>query len=266
MDIPSFVIEKSSWVLHKIPDHPVQLIKHRIYDYFDSIGNFEFFDDFSPMTTTVDNFDRLFFPNCHTDRMKAYHISNELILRTHMTTHQNKLLSMGIRKFLVTGDVYRNEPQNWCHYPIFHQMDGLFVVPNNINVEKDLLSVLRGLISYLYPKIEYRINPAYFPHTDPSFDFELKYNGKWIEILGCGIVHSEILRRNAVPGIAWAFGLGLDRMAMVAYNIPNISHLWIRNGSDFPVVTYINSDNRFKSGIIKKYNDRRIYLSHHRRK
>ena len=257
-----FIIEKAKWILFKTPDHPIEVIKRRIYQFFDKFDKFDQFEDLNPMVSVRDNFDRLFIFN-HLD-FNAYYAGKNLVLRTHTTAHQNKLLSMGFKNFLITGDVYRNDKIDWCHYPIFHQMDALSIVSNNINIEQELLSIIRKLLIYLCSDIEYRINPQYFPYTDPSFEVEVKFNGKWLEVMGCGIVQSEILRRNNIPGRAWAFGIGLDRMAMIAYNISDIRHLWVKTGIEFQLIHHRSCIYKFQEGKYNQTGHRNLFIGFHR--
>lgn len=79
----------------------------------------------------------------------------------------------------------------------------------------------------LYLDVQCRWVDQYFPFTHPSWELEILYNDKWLEILGCGIMRQEILHKaGAVDRIGWAFGLGLERLAMRLYNIPDIRLFW----------------------------------------
>lgn len=95
-------------------------------------------------------------------------------------------------------------------------------------IEHELKTALLGLAQHLFgTKIEYRWVDAYFPFTHPSWELEIFHNGKWMEVLGSGIMRNEILARNGVQDtIGWAFGLGLERLAMVLFNIPDIRLFW----------------------------------------
>jgi phenylalanyl-tRNA synthetase alpha subunit len=88
---------------------------------------------------------------------------------------------------------------------------------------KELKESLEGLANHLFGEVECRWVDAYFPFTDPSFELEIFFEGEWLEVLGCGITEQSILDANGNEGnTAWAFGLGLERLAMVLYNIPDI--------------------------------------------
>lgn len=95
-------------------------------------------------------------------------------------------------------------------------------------VEHELKTVLVGLVKHLFGEnIKYRWVDAYFPFTQPSWELEIWYNDEWLEVLGCGIMRNEILERSGVSNsIGWAFGIGLERLAMILYNIPDIRLFW----------------------------------------
>ncbi|XP_049880041.1 probable phenylalanine--tRNA ligase, mitochondrial [Pectinophora gossypiella] len=109
-------------------------------------------------------------------------------------------------------------------------------------METQLKTHLLGLVYYLFgDDIEHRWVDAYFPFTHPSWELEILYEGKWMEVLGCGIVRNEILV-NAGPSnsIAYAFGLGLERLAMALYKIPDIRLMW---STDSGFLAQFNTDN-----------------------
>lgn len=95
-------------------------------------------------------------------------------------------------------------------------------------LEHELKSVLLGLAQHLFGKnIEYRWVDAYFPFTHPSWELEIYHDGKWMEVLGSGIMRNEILAISGIKNsIGWAFGLGLERLAMVLFKIPDIRLFW----------------------------------------
>ena len=106
-------------------------------------------------------------------------------------------------------------------------MEGVCIVTDEMDPEADLIRCLSGLIEYLFPGCEYRFNKDYFPFTNPSFEAEVMFNGKWLEILGCGVVQPAILEHCGLAGTkAWAFGLGLERLAMILFAIPDIRLFW----------------------------------------
>lgn len=230
-NVPAFIKDKINKKLHNQKNHPIQIIKSYIYDHFKSITKYQFdiFDDLNPVVSTVDNFDKLLIPESHPARGKSdtYYINETEVLRTHTSAHQNELLSKGHTSFLVTGDVYRKDEIDSRHYPVFHQMEMFTIIDDEDDPELELKKVLTGLVQHLFPDCNYRLNPDYFPFTNPSFEIEVEYNGKWIEILGCGIVESAILENNNIFNKkAIACGFGIDRLVMIFSGISDIRYLW----------------------------------------
>ena len=226
-NIPQTINDKRCVKLHNKKYNPICLIKERIYYYFEN-SNFQKFDDLHEVVTVENNFDLLLIPTDHPSRSKSdtYYVNNNEVLRTHTSAHQNELLSNGETRFLVTGDVYRKDEIDRFHYPVFHQMEGVCVVENDIDPEKDLKNTLSKLVEFLFPNKQYRFNSDYFPFTNPSYEIEVLFGEKWVEILGCGVVQSKILEHNNINKKAWAFGLGLERLAMILYSIPDIRLFW----------------------------------------
>ena len=158
--------------------------------------------------------------------MYAYYVNETTVLRSHTSAHQNQLLGAGHKMFLVSGDVYRKDEINSHHYNIFHQMEGVCLVDDGIDAMDTLKTTLEGLIKYLFPNCNYRFMADSFTFTDPSLQAEVEFNGKWLEILGGGKIHHEILKAHNIQKQGWAFGLGLERLAMVLFEIPDIRLLW----------------------------------------
>jgi phenylalanyl-tRNA synthetase alpha chain len=159
-------------------------------------------------------------------------------------------MSQGIEAFLCSGDVYRRDEIDSSHYPVFHQMEGVriflksspqFVGLNDEQrteiIVEDLKGILGGLAKHLFGDVEMRWNSEYFPFTDPSFELEVLFQGKWLEVLGCGVVHKEVMANGKrSEDFGWAFGLGLERLAMVLFGIPDIRLFWtedVRFSSQF---------------------------------
>jgi phenylalanyl-tRNA synthetase alpha chain len=234
--------------LHNKQNHPIEIMKRQLFDYFKTLDGYDFkyFDDLSPFVKIEDNFDKLLISSDHPARSKSdtYYVNETTVLRTHTTAHQNDLLSQGYNNFLVVGDVYRKDEIDCCHYPVFHQIEAVGKVPFGVDPQKELIRILDGLVKYLFPDCKYRTNPDYFPFTNPSFEYEVDFNGKWLEILGCGIVHPTIIKNNNLDSHYWAWGIGLERLVMIKFNIPDIRYLW----SDHP--RFID---QFSSGEIVKF-------------
>ena len=185
--------EKLGRNLHNRQNHPLEIIKNKIYEYFGE--SFEKFDNLNPVVKIEENFDKLLIPKDHPARAQSdtYYVDENQVLRTHTSAHQNDLLRQGKTRFLATGDVYRKDDIDATHYPVFHQMEGVCIVDDDKDAAEELKSILSGLVNKLFPNCEYHFKEDYFPFTEPSFEVEVLYNEKWLEILGCGVVHSKIM-------------------------------------------------------------------------
>jgi phenylalanyl-tRNA synthetase alpha chain len=175
-------------------------------------------------------------------------VDADRLLRCHMTAHQTSLLRAGHRAFLMIGDVYRRDTVDATHAPVFHQVDGVRVWraqelpereraalargdrgPAEALVVADLRAALEGLARRLFGAgAQLRWVDAHFPFTHPSLELEVLWEGEWLELLGCGVIRSAILDASCggEGAIGWAFGLGLERLAMVLHGIPDIRLFW----------------------------------------
>jgi phenylalanyl-tRNA synthetase alpha chain len=235
--------------LHQRPLHPLHTIQQKIVQYWNddptnaADGNMKFqvFDDIAPIVSCEQNFDRLRIPPDHISRSLSdtYYLDKTTVLRTHTSAHQVDLLRQGHNQFLVAGDVYRRDEIDQSHYPVFHQMEGVKMFDaatlakcesEEAQVEliaKDLKEQLEGLAAHLFGPVEMRWVDEYFPFTHPSYELEIKFQDQWMEVLGCGVVHPEIVANADRPDEkGWAFGLGLERLAMILFNIPDIRLFW----------------------------------------
>lgn len=244
-NVTEVIFDRMNRNLHQTPNHPLSIIKTIIYDYFNELhgeGTFRTFDSLPPIVTTKANFDEVLVPADHVSRSvnDTYYVDAERVLRCHTSAHQAELLRLGETNFLVTGDVYRRDSIDATHYPVFHQMEGVRVftkeqweaegyADGTELCEKELKATLEGLAARLFGECEMRWVDAYFPFTEPSFELEIFFGGQWLEVLGCGVMEKAILDANGRPSDthrAWAFGLGLERLAMVLFGIPDIRLFW----------------------------------------
>ncbi|GAQ79732.1 Phenylalanyl-tRNA synthetase [Klebsormidium nitens] len=240
-NVSDAIFSKLGINLHHRPNHPLCILKEAIYEYFEGRepGKFQKFDKEPPVVTVKANFDEVLVPANHISRSynDTYYVNKETVLRCHTSAHQAQKLREGHSHFLLTGDVYRRDAIDATHYPVFHQMEGVKVFSNDewvdaglssVNyIEKDLKECLEGLARHLFGDVQMRWCDCYFPFTDPSFELEIFFNGKWLEVLGCGVMERQILRNTGRPDDrAWAFGLGLERLAMVLFDIPDIRLFW----------------------------------------
>ncbi|KAL2643995.1 hypothetical protein R1flu_011582 [Riccia fluitans] len=264
-NVPDSVFTKIGLQLHNRENHPLGILKNEIYNYFDERfgGEFKKFDDLSPIVSVKANFDDVLVPADHVSRRMndTYYVNSETVLRCHTSAHQAEKLREGHTHFLVTGDVYRRDAIDATHYPVFHQMEGFRVftkeeweaagVDGTTHASTHLKSTLEGLAERLFGKVEMRWVDTYFPFTEPSYELEIFYQDKWMEVLGCGVVEQEILNANGRAGtVGWAFGLGLERLAMVLFAIPDIRLFW---SSDPRFTSQFKAGQRIKFKTFSKF-------------
>lgn len=231
--------------LHLQPNHPLQIINKTIQNYFTAkhkqgdASVFQVFDSMNPKVTVKQNFDDLLFPMDHVSRQPSdtYFYDANNLLRTHTTAHQVELIKKGHEAFLISGDVYRRDDIDASHYPVFHQMDGVRIFTKEQAkgedfeqfIVKELKGDLEGLAKNLFGNVQMRWIDAYFPFTDPSFELEIYFQDRWLEVLGCGLIHRTIMTNQGFDlstHRGYAFGLGLERLAMVLFDIPDIRLFW----------------------------------------
>jgi len=188
------------------------------------------------------SFDLFDFPADHPARSKSdtYYADEENILRTHDTVFWYYYLSdpeikERIKKgesvgTLCYGKVYRKDEIDRKHMNVFHQMGGWFLQPDSKGILKldDLKDVLSQVVKSVFGEgVKYRFNEDTFPYTDPSLEVEVDVNGEWVEILGGGMPKKSVLKKMDVEGYnGWAFGFGLERLAIISMELPDIRLLW----------------------------------------
>ncbi|WGH25053.1 MAG: phenylalanine--tRNA ligase subunit alpha [Candidatus Shikimatogenerans bostrichidophilus] len=209
--------------------HPISLIKQKIINIFKKL-NFNLIFYKREIEDDYHNFDYLNFSKYHPSRQMqdTYYINKKDLLRTHTSSIQIRYMKTHKPpiRIITFGKVYRNETISKSSYNMFHQIEILYV-------DKDeFLSIiyLKNLINYLIinlfgSKYKYRYRISYFPFTKPSFELDIYYNFKWVEIIGCGMVHYKILKNvnyNYLKYKGLAIGIGVERIAMIYYNIKDI--------------------------------------------
>ena len=217
--------------------HPITLVKNEIIDVFAGMG-FEIYE--GPEIEDDDhNFTRLNVPKNHParDMQDTFYVAEDIVLRTQTSGGQIRVMDAEKPpiKVLVPGRVFRSD-SDATHSPMFHQMEGL-VVDKNITL-CDLQGMLDKFVQALFgPEVKTRLRPSYFPFTEPSVEVDLSCSncgGKgcrickgtgWIEVLGAGMVNRRVLENCGVdPDVytGFAFGMGLERIAMIKYGINDI--------------------------------------------
>ncbi|KKQ21752.1 MAG: hypothetical protein US36_C0014G0012 [Candidatus Wolfebacteria bacterium GW2011_GWC1_37_10] len=215
----------------------------------DKILSMEIFKDFDvievPEIVTVrDNFDLLNAPLDHPSRRETdtYYVSKDYVLRTQTTVmwpfylqkeeEKKKLEKEGEIGLLSYGKVFRKDEIDRNHFPVFHQIDGLYICKKEKKIIgiSELQEVLAAITKAIYgDSIVFRFLEDTFPFTEPSTQIEMQREDKWLEIVGAGVVHTQVLSNLGIdPSIynGWAFGFGLERIAMAKMNIPDIRIFW----------------------------------------
>ncbi len=206
--------------------HPVSRAMARIEKIFRNAGfgvrsGPEIEDDFH-------NFTALNFPENHPARAlhDTFFFPGGKLLRTHTSPVQiRSMVEEGVPiRIISTGRVYRCDSDQ-THTPMFHQVEGL-VVDRGISLA-NLKAVLHQFVeSFFERKAELRFRPSYFPFTEPSAEVDVLWEeGKWLEILGCGMVHPNVLESAGVDAeefTGYAFGMGIERLAMLRYGVNDL--------------------------------------------
>lgn len=221
-----FIVEKLNKNIYMNERNPICIIKNKIFSYFNDFNKFENEDK---VVSIYQNFDALLIPESHQSRKPSdtYYFDDNHVYRTHTTAHLAKLAKNN-NNYLVCGDVFRRDEIDATHYPIFHQIDGFSI---SKYPEEDIRDKISGLIKDLFGNIKYTFledeeyKDVYFPFTINSFEVEIEFNGKKMELLGGGTVHPKIVENLNIQN-GYAFGLGLERLAMAFFDIPDIRYFW----------------------------------------
>jgi phenylalanyl-tRNA synthetase alpha chain len=214
--------------------HPINQIKDHLLKLLADMGFDEV--DGPEIETEEFNFDMLNIKKSHPARQMHdtfYAECKKNVLRTHTSPVQirSMLKSKPPIAFTSAGKVYRKD-DDATHLPMFHQVEGIYVDKNVTFANlKDLIHVI--LYELFGDDIEIRFRPSYFPFTEPSAEVDiLSESGKWLEILGCGVVNPIVLENcnidsNIYSGLA--FGLGVERIAMLKYGVNDIREFYKSN-------------------------------------
>jgi len=217
--------------------HPVTQVKLHINDYFSRLG----FDvvEGPEIETEFYNFEALNIPSHHPARAMhdTFYFGDGRLLRTHTSPVQIRTMESRQPPFrlIAPGRVYRCD-SDVTHTPMFHQVEGLLID------KQATLAGLKGLLHDFFAhffgrELAIRFRPSYFPFTEPSAEVDIectqcsgkgcrscKFTG-WLEVLGCGMIHPAVLTAvNISPKDyqGWAFGMGIDRLAMLYYGIDDL--------------------------------------------
>ena len=211
--------------------HPVTKTMRRIEQFFAKAGYSvevgpEIEDDYH-------NFEALNIPGHHPARAMhdTFYFDANTLLRTHTSPVQVRTMEQGKPPFrmICPGRVYRCDSDQ-THTPMFHQVEGL-LVEENVSFA-DLKSTVEDFLQVFFERdLKVRFRPSYFPFTEPSAEVDIEWgrdadgNIKWLEVMGCGMVHPEVFKSSGIDSekyAGFAFGLGVERLAMLRYGVNDL--------------------------------------------
>ncbi|MGB6976226.1 MAG: phenylalanine--tRNA ligase subunit alpha [Gammaproteobacteria bacterium] len=209
--------------------HPVTRIRQRIEQLFLNMG-FEIVEG-PEIENDYYNFTALNIPSHHPARamQDTFYLENGMLLRTHTSPVQ--IRAMEIRKpplrIITPGRVYRRDSDQ-THTPMFHQIEGLMV--DETVTLADLKGILQEFFTHLFERdLHMRFRPSYFPFTEPSAEVDILGEKGWLEVAGVGMVHPNVLTTVGIDSeryTGFAFGIGIDRLAMLRYGIDDLRMLF----------------------------------------
>ncbi|MDB3996982.1 phenylalanine--tRNA ligase subunit alpha [Gammaproteobacteria bacterium] len=214
--------------------HPINQVKDYLINMLAQMGFQEV--DGPEIESEEFNFDMLNIKKSHPARQMhdTFYVENKShVLRTHTSPVQIRSMLESKPPLAITsaGKVYRKD-DDATHLPMFHQVEGIYV-DENVTFA-NLKDLIHQMLHNLFGKdVEIRFRPSYFPFTEPSAEVDiLSKNGKWLEILGCGVVNPVVLENckidsNKYSGLA--FGLGVERIAMLKYGVNDIRDFYKSN-------------------------------------
>ena len=214
--------------------HPINQMKDYIMDLLISLG-FEIVDG-PEIETEKYNFDMLNIKESHPARQMhdTFYINKKkYLLRTHTSPVQIRgMLSKKPPIALISGGKVYRKDDDATHLPMFHQIEGIYV--NEGVTFANLKNLIFKIITNLFGEnTEIRFRPSYFPFTEPSAEVDiLSKDKKWIEILGCGIVNPKVIKNCNIDHKRFsglAFGLGIERIAMLKHNVSDIRDFYKSN-------------------------------------
>jgi phenylalanyl-tRNA synthetase alpha chain len=215
--------------------HPVTLTLRRIEELFHSIG-FEVATG-PEIETDFYNFTALNIPEDHPARAMhdTFYIDEANVLRTHTSPVQIRYMENALKtnktpplKIIAPGRVYRVD-SDATHSPMFHQVEGLWV-DEDISFA-NLKGVVQDFLQKFFERddLTVRFRPSFFPFTEPSAEMDMSWNGGWLEIGGCGMVHPEVFKHvnlDSEKYRGFAFGLGVERLTMLRYGVNDLRHFF----------------------------------------
>ena len=206
--------------------HPVSRTIARIESFFGELG---FAVKTGPeIEDGFHNFDALNIPANHPARADhdTFYLNPDMMLRTQTSGVQIRTMEAEKPplRIISPGRVYRND-YDQTHTPMFHQVEGL-MVDKNVSFT-DLKGILHDFLHHFFEEsLEVRFRPSYFPFTEPSAEVDVMgKNGQWLEVLGCGMVHPNVLKSVGIDPeeyTGFAFGMGVERLTMLRYGVNDL--------------------------------------------
>ena len=260
--------------LSRTPGSPLK----EIVDRASKVKSLEGFDiiEIPEIVSTHILFDLFNMPEGHPARSKSdtYYLDENHVLRTHDTvfwyyylndeTIKKRIENKETLGVLCYGKVYRKDEIDRKHMNVFHQFGGLYIGPDDkVKITPDdLKNTLSEIAKSVFGDVNFRFYEHNFPYTDPSFEMEAEINGQWMEMLGSGMARKSVLANFGLTGYhGWAFGFGLERLAIASMSLPDIRLLWsedervkkqLRLGQEFKEVSKYPPITRDISFVVKK--------------
>jgi phenylalanyl-tRNA synthetase alpha chain len=235
VDITLFDPESSRGALH-----PVMSVMDKIIDYFVAM-NFSI-EEGPLVEDDFHNFEALNLPKFHParDMQDTFYFNDHMLLRTHTSPVQirSMLSSPPPIRMICPGTVFRRD-FDLTHTPMFHQVEGLVVEKGDGVSFANLKFILEDFLKFFFGDVTVRFRPSFFPFTEPSAEVDIscifcKGDGcrvcshtGWLEVLGCGVVDPNVFKAVGYEGVSgYAFGLGVERFAMLYHQIPDLRSLF----------------------------------------
>lgn len=206
--------------------HPITIYLRQAINVFEHLG-FDVYEG-PEVDTEWYNFDAVNTPADHPSRdmQDTFWLKDGRLLRTQTTNCQVRYGEKNKPpiKVVVPGNVFRNEATDYKHESTLYQMEGLYI-DKNVNVGQ-LFWTLNEFFKKMYGEnTKIRFRPSYFPFVEPGFEIDTLYKGKWLELLGAGMVHPTVIKNMGIDPkkySGFAFGLGIDRLTMLKFGIEDI--------------------------------------------
>lgn len=240
MDVTMFNSQLNSGALH-----PISTVMDEIIDFFKNL-NFSV-EDGPLVEDDFHNFEALNLPKFHParDMQDTFYFNDGNLLRTHTSPVQIRTM-LELKKqdtfkpirMIAPGSVFRRD-LDLTHTPMFHQVEGLVVEQGNKVSFANLKYILETFLQHMFGDVKVRFRPSFFPFTEPSAEVDIscifcKAEGcrvcsqtGWLEVLGCGIVDENVFKAVGYENVSgYAFGLGVERFAMLLHKIPDLRSLF----------------------------------------